>query len=959
MEIMVGTEPRQTDPPSTEEGLYISIGTLVADAGLSPPLVLKRLKSDVRKTPHSRRALTNFHRFLMTGFPSAWLRDFEEHRHLQQILLELFSQSQFLADILVRNPELFRWVTSTNVLQIAKTEVHYRAEVAEASGLFQRLEKKLGSLKRFQRRELLRIGARQILGKADVATTSAELSALADSVIEAVLDFAYEHIFESTQIPPRRDLAVIGLGKLGGGELNFSSDIDLMFVYENDGALEGSAPRVSTLHEYYVRVGEFVVRRLSEQTAEGHFYRVDMRLRPDGSSGPLAMSRSAYFAYYEARGEPWERQMLIKARVVAGNKNVGEEWLKDLQPFVFPKTLLTSPLDEIARIKTKIEAKIKDVANIKLGIGGIRDIEFSVQALQLLNGGANAGIRQSGSLPAVRTLVASGHLKESEGKDLESAYIFLRTVEDRLQLLHGLQEHSLPESVEERTILARQLGYRSAVAFSLDLEKHQSKVRSVYRSIFGGTKLGKRGSPASSVESLVEIRRLKMYGFSETSIARKRILEIMSLLPELRQPDLLRSLLGMIRRHGAPDWCLENLQMVAASIPIRRSLQQVLSNERALELLTLLCSRSSRLAGVLAREPLLFESMVGRPEDLLSPQRGWEFLKHSDLVRYRTYNDFKAIARYIVGETGVREFTSELSNLAEEIMMECYDESVRETPDAGGISLMLLALGKLGGGEISFGSDLDVILLYKEEVGTSQARTAVAVGRRLREKLSGVYEIDFRLRPEGRISPLATEYEYYRQYLADRASFWERQSLIKARSIAGDKTLAADVSQFLREFIFDAPLPKTWKRDIFDMRQKMVQEHERKDKNVNLKAGKGGLADLEFLVQSVQLRNGRAHPHIVQTNTFIACTEIGRAHLLNKRDFKKVDQNLEFFRRLESYIRMNSESTDFMLPRDNTRQLAIVAAMGAPSPAALRRGIDKKRRENHTIFTNVLRTRLA
>ena len=348
---MIDVEHNHSIAPTTDDQLYDAIGQLAADAGLSPLLFIKNLKSDVRVTAHPRRALNSFHRFLMTGFSSAWMRDFETHRLLQQILLELSSQSQFLADILVRNPELFRWLTSSNVLTITKTRENYVAEASDAIKLFQRSEKKLDSLKRFQRRELLRIGARQILKEADVATTSGELSALADAIAESILGMAYDQMTEMVRGTVKRELAVIGLGKLGGEELNFSSDIDLVFVYDQDGPLEGSQPRLSTQHEYYCRVAEYVVRRLSEHTAEGHLYRVDMRLRPDGGSGPLAMSRAAYFAYYEARGELWERQMLMKARAIAGDRHVGERWMEEIQPFIFPRTLLSSPLEEIARLR--------------------------------------------------------------------------------------------------------------------------------------------------------------------------------------------------------------------------------------------------------------------------------------------------------------------------------------------------------------------------------------------------------------------------------------------------------------------------------------------------------------------------------------------------------------------------------------------------------------------------------
>jgi glutamate-ammonia-ligase adenylyltransferase len=351
--------------------------------------------------------------------------------------------------------------------------------------------------------------------------------------------------------------------------------------------------------------------------------------------------------------------------------------------------------------------------------------------------------------------------------------------------------------------------------------------------------------------------------------------------------------------------------------------------------------------------------MVGRPEDLLSPGIGWEFLKHLDLVRFRVYNEFKAVVRFLVGETRIREFTAELSTLAEGIIKECFDMVVEETPDARVIPFALLALGKLGGGEISIGSDLDVVLLYREGSRANHARTAIAVGRRLREKLEGVYEIDFRLRPEGKSSPLATECEYYKQYLADRASFWERQSLIKARILLGERAFAADVSRHLKEFIFESPLPKNWHKDILAMRQRMAREHARKGKAADLKAGEGGLADLEFLVQSLQLRHGADNPHLICANTFEAVAQVRRARLLKKSDQENLEKNLDFFRRLEAHIRMNAETTDFILPPNNSCTRATTAAMDASSPAALLRSVNRMRRENHSIFTNVLKTRLV
>ncbi|HTY35781.1 MAG TPA: hypothetical protein VMH23_01655, partial [Bacteroidota bacterium] len=696
-----------TVAPTTDDELYHALGQLAADAGIPPPLFLKNLKSDIRATPHPRRALINFHRFIMTGFSSSWLRDFDAHRLLQQILLELSSQSQFLADILVRNPELFRWLTTSTVLKVTKSRDQYAAETADAVGLFQRSEKRLDALKRFQRRELLRIGARQVLKEADVATTSAELSALADAISGAVLSMAYDQMREFTAAEPKRELAVIGLGKLGGEELNFSSDIDLMFVYEQDGPLEGASGRLSTNHEYYCRVAEYVVRRMSEHTGEGHLYRVDMRLRPDGGSGPLAMSRGAYVAYYESRGELWERQMLIKARVIAGSPDVGMKWMDDIQPFVYPKTLLTSPLEEIARIKARIEQRLQGSENIKLGSGGIRDIEFTVQALQLLNGGARRGVRQRGTLAALRSLAVEGQMRETEARDLDAAYRFLRTVEDRLQLLHGLQKHEIPELPEERMILARQLGFQSTTAFIRKLASHQARIRKSYAAVFGVAAAG--GSGRTSAGSPGH-RGLQEIGFQNPGRAGTEIEELLDNVPELKAPGRLAVFFHMLKKHRAPDWCLKNFVSLANSTAIRRTLQQAVLIDKALELLTLLASRSSRISALLARQPLLFEALLGRPEDLLLPGSGWSFLKDHDLPRYKSYNEFKSIVRLLVGETTPSAFTRELSGLADDVVRAAWAQTAEELRISPQSALAAIALGKLGGSELSISSDLDLVL---------------------------------------------------------------------------------------------------------------------------------------------------------------------------------------------------------------------------------------------------------
>lgn len=941
--------------PSTEEELCAGIGSMAADAGLPPPLVLKSLKSDVRSTAHPKRALTNLHRFLSMGFASSWLRDFHEHRLLQRIALEIFSQSQFLADILVRNTELLHWLTSTPVLKSAKGSEEYAREAFEAVNLFQRLEKKLDGLKRFQRRELLRIGARQILKEAAISTTSEELSSLADAIIEIILRLSRRSLSETIGVEPQDSLAIIGLGKLGGRELNFSSDIDLMFVYDEDGPLRAPSARIVTLHEYYTRLSESVVRRLSEHTAEGHLYRVDTRLRPDGHSGPLAMSRSAYVTYYESRGELWERQMLHKARVVAGNASVAKRWLGDIEPFVYPKTQLGSPLEEIARIKSKIESVTESGIDIKLGSGGIRDVEFIVQALQLLNAASIAGLRQQNTLKAIHQLMLANLLRRSEGEELREAYESLRTVEDRLQLLHGLQTHSLPSTHEEKHVLAKQLGFRSVGQFERWLGRHRQNIQRIFRSVFGAEDVEIeterfRGVPG---EKGLPLGRLKRIGFLDLTGAAQHLRAVGRELPGLARPERLEPLLALMRQSQAPDWCLFNFTSIASARPIRRTLEHAMSGEKLAELLVLICSRSARFARVLAQEPLLFESLAGRPEELLSPGRGWEFLRSGDAARYRAFNEFKIAVRLLLGDLSIRQFTREVSDLAEEIVVDAFGRALGGSGmNVSPLDVALIGVGKLGGREITIGSDLDLILVYRDPSGTL-AKAVQAAARKFTDALSSVYAVDFRLRPEGRSSPLASEFEYYKRYLTDRASFWERQSLVKARLITGDAAFGEEVMEHLSGYTFGLPLPDGWVKELRGMRERMKQERSKGEPEADLKVGSGGLVDIEFLLQALQLRLGGSHEAIRVTNSFRLIDELMGRGLLRKRDGKPLAANLEYLRLLETFIHLNSDTADFILPKDKIRLQALAAAMGERSIGALRETLGRKRKENRTLFSLV------
>ncbi|HEY6952400.1 MAG TPA: hypothetical protein VI758_08320, partial [Bacteroidota bacterium] len=751
----------------------------VVKAGIPPSEFLPHFKKRLAATPDPRRALNNFLRFITSGFTSALLHEVHSQPVLLEIALTLFGHSQYLADILVRSPELFHWLTTTNALLVPRNTDDFRNDARAAVALFERIDKKFDALKRFQRREILRISARDILKEADLATVTRELSGLADSIVDAAVSIGLEDLTKRLNAQLQSTFAVVGLGKLGGEELNFSSDIDLMFVYGEDGEIDFGAERIHSYHEYYCRVAEFVVKRLSEHTNEGHLYRIDMRLRPDGASGPLAMSRAAYMNYYESRGELWERQMLLKARIIGGNREIGERFLEDLRPFVSPSTVLRNPLEEIRSIKTRIESNLHGELNVKLSKGGIRDVEFVVQALQLMRHDGREGWNEGNTLKAIAKLQSVSLLSNQEARHLRNGYEFLREVEHRLQLLHGTQTHELPVGREELNMLAKRMGFKTPTAFETKLAQTQKQIRRIYDSVFESKPVNQGGSKTLRHLSREDIERLVLrHQFIDPKEAVK-ILEIMRFeIPPMNNPEIFRMLFGCLRRTGAPDWALRNLQLLSTSRAFLKSADQIMSNSRSLELLVKICARSRRTAGQMAAEPLFFESFLGRAEDFFRPGIEWGFLLQSDPLRFRLFNEDKTIISFLAGESTIGDCAREFSMIADAIVHNVLNGIVGRYPNLRN-RFCLVGLGKYGGEEIFAGSDLDVLVLHRRSGDTdvvNEAETAamefIAAFSSDRGKL---YDVDLRLRPEGKNAPLATDISFYEKYLEDRADEWEKQ----------------------------------------------------------------------------------------------------------------------------------------------------------------------------------------
>ncbi len=929
----------------------------VASAGIPPAKFLPLFRKELLGTPDPERALNNFLRFVSSGFTSSLLRGFAEHPVLLTIALTLFSHSQYLSDILVRSPELFHWLTTTNALTEARSQEDYHRDALSTIAPFERIDKKFDALKRFQRREILKISTRDILGEADLATITGELSWLADSIVDATVRIGIEDLNRRLRNEFMATFCVVGLGKLGGTELNFSSDIDLMFVYDADGDLDFGLERIHSHHEYYCRIAEFVVRRLSEHTDEGHLYRVDMRLRPDGASGPLAMSREGYLRYYESRGELWERQMLLKARIIAGNKEVGAKFLNDLRPFVYPLTVLHDPREEILRIKKRIEAGLPDETNVKLSRGGIRDVEFVVQALQLLKSDAGEYSRESNTLKAIEKLNRVSLLTRREAEQLRQGYEFLRQVEHRLQLLHGAQTHELPDNKEELRLLGRRLGFNSTTLFEKKLDRTQGQIRKIYDSVFSSAPIGGGKQGAQKRLSEQELTRMvARVGFIHPHRAVETIRQLQKDLVQFGNPEALKRLLGHLRRSGAPDLGLINFRLLSSSQPLLRTIDQVLANERMFDLILTICSRSKRLTIQLSQEPLLFESLLGRPEDFFKHGVEWQFLLKNDPIRFRTFNESKVLIGYLFGESSIEHSGRDFAKIADAVVHSVIEDLLAQSPGSRP-ELCIVALGKYGGEEILVGSDLDFLILFSAsgnvDSGDALEKVAVEFVRSFSTESGQVYHVDLRLRPEGKNAPLATEFSYYEKYLDDRAELWEKQSLLKAR-ILFDGSDHVRKFEVLRNSVLARVIRNTgWTDQVRRMKGKMEKERTgERTRKTDLKIGKGGLVDLEFLIQVAQMRF-HSIKGIVVANSFEAIEQLSRLRPLGKRKAGLLRRNYTFLRKLELAIRLNSESNQFVLPDDKILLQAIAANVGERSARNLREKIKRVRVENRFLMSEV------
>jgi len=919
--------------------------------------VLPRLLTELGAAADPDMALNNIERLAEQGDRGAFLGLLALHPGAVPLLARLSATSQFLADTLRLRPTLFPWLLEPRTMrQWLKDELE--EDLAASLEPFTRYEARLNTLRRFKYRHLLRIGCRDILGDADLTVTTEELSRLADVCLETAWRWAREKLEPQYGAPEGSDgmptgLAVIGMGKLGGDELNYSSDIDLIFVYGDDGQTSGGAAGRVANGDFFARAARFIVEALESATEEGYAFRVDLRLRPEGRMGALILSLDGYRAYFANRAELWERQALIKARFCAGDAGVGARFTELIRPFVFRPGLDPAIVGEVRKMKAAIDrslrAKGAEARNVKLGRGGIREIEFLVQALQLLYGGDDSWLREKNTLRAIFRLTERGYLTPALGRRLGDALVYLRTVEHRLQILHEFQLHTLPENARELGLLARRMGIAlppaaAAKRFAADHRRVTREVHAAFGAFFAATP--KAAAPAARIPTYTALRAT---GFADPDRARQNLRLVLEGRPLTPYAESARRalatmfpvLLDALWQSPDPDEALNQFErFVAAAGPRTAYLELLASRPDLLNNYIKLCARGELLTQLLLTQPELLNGLAD-PATFAAWKRKRHFRgelapvfaprltraeRKDRLRRLKQAQELGITWRMLLGVTDAERFSLEMTALAEAALGAGWLMALEETaglygvprdPAGVGVSAVIVGLGKFGGRELTTGSDLDLFVIYSgpgETDGAARVEAHTFYDRAV-EALSGimgditaagiVYPVDLRLRPGSKGSGFASALDALERYYREWADPWERQTLTRARPVIGDPELARQVRRRIRALLYG---PESAPPDLKEMR--MLRERMEKELGketpgrFHVKFGRGGLVDVEFVTQALQMLNGRRHPAVRRPNTIQAVRAIKAAGLLPVEDCENLETNYRFLRRVSAGLRL-------------------------------------------------------
>jgi glutamate-ammonia-ligase adenylyltransferase len=804
-------------------------------------------------------------------------------------VLALAAWSPLLATTIEQNPEYLSWLSRERADPRVRTRDEFKESLARFALTHSSLNPQL-LFARFRRRELLRTYLHDIRRAQTLVETMEELSNLADAILDYALSLARQDLDNRYGLPRHVDqrgrsataeFCVIALGKLGSMELNYASDIDLVFLYSEDGTTAATGERGEvTNREYFVKLSETIARLVGQSGGEGAAYRVDLRLRPHGRDGALACSLQEATRYYMQSAQDWERQTLIRSRAAAGSAELFSQFKDAVTPAVFrPNVSVSGALASVRLAKQKIDRQVerKSGFNVKLGRGGIREIEFIAQALQLAHGGRDDWLRVPHTLVSLGRLADRGFITQPERSALSDAYYFLRCLEHRLQMEHGLQTHTVPEATDTQTLVARRMGFTTAKNFGAALKAHTTNVRNTYDRLFSDVETS---TEVVAGDAPVDLDRVD----KDTALALVSSRVFASYMSE-RTKGLPNRLLALANKSLNPHRALVQTARIAASL--EKTDRHVAITEANLEALLQLCGSSESFADMIAANPTLITALGQSATTSL--RRDYRAILRSAIDAERSFPAELAALRLqwaeLIAEIGALDVSHELSisetnhlqtDLATASMNVAYLIARREMARrygsfSGGPRVAFYGLGRLSTGGMDYGSDLDILITYDSLVPSpiktlTQDETYSRLVEFMIAALSSItregylYRVDLRLRPHGKNGPLVTSSEGFLDYLRDESAPWEWLAYVKLRSVGGDHEMGKMVETHARHRIHGNALrldPKELKNVTLHVRDRLEKEKggRGRKRGVDIKYGPGGMLDVYFAVRYLQLRD--------------------------------------------------------------------------------------------------------
>jgi len=849
------------------------------------------------------------------------------------LLKKLFICSEFARELCQREPQILDELQHSGDLFRNYQYGEQLAALVERLGIVKEQKALMHELRVYRQREMLRIAFRDLSGWNDLHTTTNELSWLAEACIESSLALLSRWQQKELGVPTndkgeQQSLVVIGMGKLGAHELNYSSDIDLIFTYPEEGFTKGKRLKMDN-SEYFIRLSRELIKVLNTTTEDGFVFRVDMRLRPFGESGPLAVSAAAFEDYYQAHGREWERYAMIKARVVAGDRKQGEPILASLKPFVYRRYIDFGVFESLREMKQLIERQvaIKGMQkNIKLGAGGIREIEFIGQVFQLVHGGRREALRQRPILKILDELVELELLPEFVVEELNAAYILLRNCEHHLQMWRDQQTHDLPEDEKSQQRLAYSLGFKDWASLSLELAAIRTQVDGHFQRVFAApqTEHIAESGEDESLQSLWQadvsdeqaIKLLTASGYEDAEDIQRRLTSLKesftyrALSPQgrARFDALMPLLLGAAAAMVDTDVALVRVLHLLEQIARRTAyLSLLVENPVALSQLVRLCAASPWISEHLSNHPILLDELID-PRSLYELPT-WQQRQHEldarmegvdendleqqmDILRqFQQASMLGVAAADVNAEMPLMRVSDHLTDIAEIVLSYAlrlaWQHLVKKHGQPPSIvegqpcdpGFAILGYGKLGGIELGYGSDLDMVFLHAaQEDSMTDGKYPIDSNvffSRLAQRITHIlntpttagilYEVDLRLRPSGASGMLVSSIAAFSDYQFQDAWIWEHQALVRARVVAGDEHLAAEFVALRSKILAQHREQNELKQQVRDMHAKMTRElGSNKSDEFDLKQDAGGIVEIEFMVQYAVLQWAEKYPQLLE-----------------------------------------------------------------------------------------------